>query len=95
MPNSKKPRSKCLNCGKEPNRPSYRYCSNACQLEYQRRAYLREWKSGKINGLSSLGLVSVHIKRYLREKYGNKCCLCGWSKMNPKTGVVPLVADRF
>lgn len=39
--------------------------------------------------------MSVHIKKYLREKYGNKCCECGWSKINPKSGIVPLVADHI
>lgn len=42
-----------------------------------------------------MGLVSDSIKRYLREKYNNKCCLCGWFKINPKTGVAPLVADHI
>ncbi|MEK7147864.1 MAG: HNH endonuclease, partial [Patescibacteria group bacterium] len=31
----------------------------------------------------------------LREKFGDKCCLCGWSKVNQKTGKVPLVADHI
>jgi hypothetical protein len=82
-------------CGKEPARPGYVYCSNACQHEFQYQAYIANWKAGKIRGLSSLGLVSDAIKRFLRRKYGNKCCLCGWSKTNPKTGLVPLVADHI
>lgn len=94
MPNPKKPRSKCLWCGKEPARSYYKYCSNTCQLKYQRRSYIEKWKEGKVDGLSSLGLVSVYIKRYLRDKYGNKCSLCGWSQVNNKTGLVPLVADH-
>ena len=53
------------------------------------------WKAGKISGLSSLGLVSTHIKRYLREKYANKCLLCDWAQVNVKTGQVPLVADHI
>ncbi|MFA6315265.1 MAG: endonuclease [Candidatus Paceibacterota bacterium] len=35
------------------------------------------------------------MKKYLREKYGNKCILCGWSVVNTKTGLVPLVADHI
>lgn len=95
MVNHKKPRSKCLNCGKEPARASYKYCSNTCQLRYQRKKYIELWQSGKISGLSTLGLVSTSIKIYLRGKYGNKCSLCGWSKTNIKTGQVPLVADHI
>ncbi len=93
--NPKKPRTPCLHCGKEPYGATYKYCSNACQLKYQHDAYIEKWKQGKVNGLQSIGVVSVRIKHYLRKKFGNKCCLCGWAKVNPKTGVVPLVADHI
>lgn len=85
----------CLNCGKEPYRSYYKYCSNACQLEYQFNQLIEKWKKGEVLGLTSIGTVSPHIKRYLRNKYGNKCNLCGWSQVNPKTGLVPLVADHI
>ncbi len=95
MANPKKPRSKCLTCGEEPDRPSYKYCSNICQQKYQQLHYLNDWKAGKRSGLQSIGIVTNTIKRYLREKFGNKCCLCGWSQINKKTGKVPLVADHI
>jgi hypothetical protein len=91
---SKKPRNKCPVCGKETARSGYKYCSNSCQMEYQYRLYIKKWKSGKISGLQGLGIVSNHIKKYLRSKYNNKCCLCGWAKVNSKTQQVPLVADH-
>ena len=92
----RKPREKCLNCNdKEVWRAGYKYCSNACQIEYQYHDYIKKWKNGGIIGLQGLGIVSGHIKRYLRRKFGNKCCLCGWSKTNQKTGKVPLVADHI
>jgi hypothetical protein len=93
--NPKKPRPKCPVCGEEPFRSSYKYCSNACQHEFQYRTFIDKWKCGEVRGLNSMGLVSDSVKRYLREKYENKCCLCGWSKINPKTGVAPLVADHI
>lgn len=93
--NPKKPRLKCPICGKEPARSFYKYCSNACQMEFQHRMHVENWKSGKTVGLNSMGLVSGSVKNYLRKKYDNKCCLCGWSEMNLKTGVVPLVADHI
>lgn len=93
--NPKKPRPKCPICGKEPARSFYKYCSNACQHEHQYLAYITRWKRGEEIGLNSIGLVSDSIKRYLRRKYKNKCSLCGWSKVNPRTGVVPLVADHI
>jgi len=57
--------------------------------------YIGRWKNGEEKGLNSIGLVSPHIKKYLRRKFGDKCCLCGWSKINPITGKVPLVADHI
>ena len=95
MPMPKKPRAKCPYCGKEVSRPEYKYCNNRCQVEYQYRSYIERWKAGKESGLQSLGLVSRYIKRYLREKFGNKCCLCGWAEVNTKTKRVPLVADHI
>src|ERR1035437_8005354 len=91
----KKPREKCLNCGKEPKRAGYIYCTNACQLGYQRKYYIQKWKRGEVVGLQSMGIVSTIIKKYLREKYGNKCCICGWAEINPSTQQTPLVADHI
>lgn len=94
MPNPKKPRSTCPVCGKETARAGYTYCSNVCQMGFQHTSYLERWKAGEESGLIAQGVVSVHVKKYLREKYGNKCCLCGWNEINPKSGIVPLVADH-
>ncbi len=93
--NPKKPRVNCPVCGKEPARSFYKYCSNACQMEFQHRIHVDNWKKGKTSGLNSMGLVSDSVKSYLRRKYNNKCCLCGWAEVNLKTGVVPLVADHI
>jgi hypothetical protein len=93
--NPKKLRTLCLSCGKEPYRAYYKYCSNACQAKFQYFAYIEKWKSGKISGLQTIGTVTQPVKKYLREKFGNKCCLCGWSRINPKSKVVPLVADHI
>ena len=91
----RKKRNTCRQCGNEPARATYIYCSNACQLEYQYHDYVRKWKKGHVSGLQQIGVVSGYVKRYLREKYGNKCCVCGWAQINPVTGQVPLVADHI
>lgn len=57
--------------------------------------YISKWKSGQVSGLQGLGIVSRPVKRYLRRKFGNKCCICGWSEINPVTKQVPLVADHI
>jgi hypothetical protein len=91
----KYPRSNCLVCAKVTAYSGYKYCSNKCQFEYQYRTFIDRWKAGEEKGLSSTGIVKRQIKRYLREKYENKCCVCGWSEVNPKTNTVPLVADHI
>lgn len=40
-------------------------------------------------------LTSTHIRRYLFEKFDNKCCKCGWSEVNPRTGIVPLQINHI
>ena len=86
--------SSCLMCNKEISLVN-RYCSNKCQNEYAYRQFIERWVAGKELGLQGHGVVSRYVKRYLREKFDNKCCLCGWSKININTGQVPLVADHI
>ncbi len=95
MPMPRKVRTNCLMCGDEPDRPGYKYCSNVCQQEYQYNLFITRWKEGKETGIDTVGLVRRPIKRFLREKFENKCCLCSWSMINPVTGVAPLVADHI
>ena len=95
MPNPKKPRNKCITCGGEPDRFGYKYCSNKCQLEFQRQSYIKLWQDGKVSGLNSIGIVSEYVKNYLRKKFNNKYYLCGWEEINHTTGKVPLVADHI
>lgn len=93
---AKKPRANCLCCGIECKRPQDRYCGTACQLEWQHREYIVRWQAGKESGVTSGGLdVSNYIRRYLFEKYGSKCRLCSWSKVNPSTGKIPLVVNHI
>lgn len=91
----KYPRTPCLACGKDPAYAGYKYCSNKCQQEFEYRTFIKEWQAGEIIGLTAMGTVSPSVKRYLREKFSNKCCLCGWSEINQSTGVAPLIADHI
>jgi hypothetical protein len=95
MPTLQKSKRECLNCQNEKARQKYKYCSNVCQIEYQYQSYIAKWQAGDVAGLQSIGVVSRHIKRYLRRKFGNRCCLCGWAEVNIKLGEVPLVADHI
>jgi Zn finger protein HypA/HybF involved in hydrogenase expression len=39
--------------------------------------------------------ISSYIKRYLIEKYGEKCSTCGWCQRNLVTKKVPLEIDHI
>lgn len=95
MSNPKKLRSKCLNCSAEPYRSYYKYCSNTCQQDYQYKIHIKLWKEGKTSGLQAHGVVATYVKKYLRRKFSDRCCLCGWARVNQKIGYSPLVADHI
>ena len=82
----------CLNCGKEliGNKKNNKYCCQQCQLDYQHKQYIEKWKSEQESGLKGKYDVSNHIRKYLFEKNNNSCQKCGWNKINPITGNVPL-----
>ena len=66
----------CLNCGKEfiiYKSHTGKYCSHSCQLEYQYKEYIKNWKEGKEDGMSGSYGISEYIRRYLFEKYDGKC----------------------
>ncbi len=87
----------CLECGKKPKRALYKYCSNKCQFLYQYKEYIKKWKSGLVDGNRGIKArnISGHIKRYLIEKYGEKCSQCNWKEKHPVTGRVPLEVDHI
>ena len=80
----------CLNCGKELNKHQNKYCSNKCQTDYQYKKFIERWKAGKENGVRGTYQLSNYIERYIKEKYNNKCCKCGWCEINPFTNNIPL-----
>jgi hypothetical protein len=57
--------------------------------------YIIKWQNAEIAGSKGEGQVSARIRKYLFEKYGSKCSECGWSKINPITGKIPLEVDHI
>lgn len=80
----------CLNCGKELTKTQNKYCCRQCQNEYQRKEYIKLWKNGEKTGITGKNGLSEHIRNYLLKKVDYKCEQCGWSKIHPITGKVPL-----
>lgn len=88
--NIKRKKKYCLFCGKELNSNNKKYCNNKCQNEYEYQQYVELWKENKKNGIKGKGDISQYIKRFLFEKHGHKCQLCGWAEVNEYTGKIPL-----
>ena len=83
----------CLNCGKEmPYRRNTKnkFCDNTCQQEYEYKQYIERWKNGEENGTKGEYGLSKNIRRYLLDKVGHKCEICGWNKENHYTHTIPL-----
>ena len=85
---------KCLNCGENLGINSRKFCSIKCQKEFEYKKYIDNWKNGKVSGMRGNYQISLHIRRYLFEKYGAKCCICGWGKKNQFTKQIPLEIEH-
>ncbi len=95
MHTSKKPPAQCLRCGTPLKRYASKYCSNQCQAAYEHEQYIAAWKAGRVTGLKADETVSDHVRRYLIQKYGEKCSLCGWHERNATTGQIPITIDHI
>jgi hypothetical protein len=88
----------CKFCGKlinsRKNGTIRIFCNHKCHSEYDYKEFIENWKQGKESGLVGY-TVSKHIRRYLFEKYMNKCKECGWSKINQTTGNIPLQINHI
>jgi len=66
---------------------------------YNQRKYeefVRRWKQGLELGFKGrFGGISCYIRRYLFEKFHNKCARCGWCKINKFSGKIPLEVEHI
>lgn len=67
-----------------------RYCSPPCQHVAQRNRKIAEWLAGERDG-NKMGAL---VRWYMRETQGNQCNECGWARVHPLTGRVPLILDH-
>lgn len=84
----------CLNCGNKIDK-GIKYCSGKCQLDYQYNDYIKRWKNNEVVGNKKPDGISNYIRKYIFEKYENKCCKCEWQKFNKHTNKVPLQIDHI
>jgi len=91
----RKPKSKCKTCGKTLNRKNKRYCSQTCKIEYEHNEYIKVWKNTGETSNNSTLKISNHIRKYLFDKYVNKCSKCGWGVVNNYTNKIPLEVEHI
>lgn len=86
----------CLNCGKEfhGSHNNQKFCNGKCQHDYAYKQYIEHWKNGKETGIIGRYSISKYLRRYIFEKFNNKCCKCGWNEINPYTGNIPLEVEH-
>lgn len=89
-PSGKLKKSICVECGCEfdVNRNSNgKYCSNKCQQDHQYQRNIENWKHGVVsNGIH----IPSFIRKYLFDLNDSKCQECGWGRVHPITGNIPL-----
>lgn len=83
----------CLACG-EPIRRPKKFCNHTCQQKYYHDQRVEKWLKGELDG-SSKGGHAGYVRRYLFEKYNNKCAECGWGEINPYTKSIPLEVEHI
>ena len=85
----------CLICNIKLNKENRIYCGASCQQEHKYIEYINRWKNGVEIGYIKDGRLSAYLRKYLFIKYDNKCCKCGWAKINDYTGLIPLQANHI
>ena len=90
-----KNKGNCLYCLAPIRGKGKLYCNNVCGSKYRYLLNIEKWKRGEISGMNAAEGFSKFVRQYIIEKYGNKCCLCGWHEINPTTGKVPVQVDHI
>ena len=80
----------CKNCGVKLSNRQKLFCDTNCKAEYYYNDYIKRWKNGLEDGTRGKYDISTRIRKYLFDKYNNRCCKCGWSIKNSFTDKVPL-----
>lgn len=95
MGTQRKQRSNCKACNKLLSSLKTIYCDNVCQGAFHFNNYIERWKRGEESGSDANGELNSRIKKYIRNKFSNKCFHCNWNEVNPATGTSPLAVDHI
>lgn len=93
----------CLQCGSGlVGKAGNKFCSRICQEAYnsilaqiEYEEFIQRWLCGNESGAIADGSTNRKIRRWFMEKHDGKCSECGWSRVNPTTGTIPLALDHI
>lgn len=100
----RKPPEPCQRCGSSDRASRNRrgpYCSWDCFNEdrYHRTGsfakWMESWLSGAVSGTTDDSQPDHRVRQALVLTRGQRCEECGWSKVNPVSGRVPLHVDHI
>ena len=77
----------CLYCNNIIGRKN-KYCNLACSKKHIKSIIFSKIEDG------DLTLYEKQYKKYLIEKYGEKCMKCNWCEVHPLTGKVPIQMEH-
>ena len=77
--------SLCLNCNNKINRPK-KYCNLFCHGEYKYKTLVNQW----LKEPEKFTYPRSFMKKWLIRTFGEKCSICGWCQVNPKTNRIPI-----
>lgn len=66
-----------------------KYCSHRCNQAHKTVLRNLEIENGNVS------FPANAYRKYLMEKYGCKCMECGWSKVNPTSGRIPVELEHI
>jgi hypothetical protein len=90
--NPKKPRPLCANaCGRGVSLPNGKFCSLRCNLSFRFATKAALLEAGKY----PLYINSRFLRKYLIERFGERCSRCGWNERNPRTGRIPVEVEHI
>ena len=95
MGKPRKERARCPTCDGTVENLKSNWCSLRCQMEWRHWDFIRRWLAGEVTGGCGEGRVSRHIRRWLFERASSACEQCGWNRVHPVTGRVPLTVNHI
>lgn len=84
----------CEYCSKELTGSALKYCKGKCQNAAKRQGIVNLWLKDPSVGTDAADNLRPVVRDWLIKNVGHKCEECGWSKIHPITGRIPLQIDH-